>query len=271
MSRAFPKISIIMPVCKYDEYLEQAINSILAQTFQEFEFLIIANGMLVDSFQKLQSFCQKDSRVRLYQTSIKQLQYNLNYALDLAQAEIIARMDGDDIAFPTRLEKQYFYLLEENIDLLGSNFEYIDEKNLKIDKKNYILLRNAEIRKAMTIFCPFCHPTIMFKKSIVLDAGAYCFGNIAEDWELYLRLRRNAEIKFANYPEVLLQYRQHSKQMSKQSSKMDSIIVSGLYVREFVYTKNIAYLKGALIHFFLATPFRKILKRMEQWRRKKKN
>lgn len=84
--------------------------------------------MLVDSFQKLQSFCQKDSRVRLYQTSIKQLQYNLNYALDLAQAEIIARMDGDDIAFPTRLEKQYFYLLEENIDLLGSNFEYIDEK-----------------------------------------------------------------------------------------------------------------------------------------------
>lgn len=271
MRTDIPKISIIMPVCKYDEYLEQSIDSILIQTFREFEFLIIANGMRQDSFEKLQLFCQKDDRIRLYQTSIKQLQYNLNYALDLSQTDIIARMDGDDIAFPTRLEKQYHYLLEKKIDLLGTNFEYIDENNMKVDKKNHICLENHAIREAMSIFCPFCHPTIMFRKDIILRNGAYCCGNIAEDWELYLRLGRDQSISFANYPEVLLQYRQHAGQMSKQQDRLNSIVVSSLYLREFLYTKKISYLKGVLVHFILATPLNRILKRMEQWRRNRKN
>ena len=91
------KISIIMAVNKKHEFIEKAIDSILLQTFKEFEFLIIINGDYENLIPFLEKYKLKDKRIKIYRSDIKQLQYNLNFGIDKAQSNIIARMDSDDI------------------------------------------------------------------------------------------------------------------------------------------------------------------------------
>lgn len=255
-----PEISVIMAVNRYDNFVEEAINSILNQTFKNFEFIIIVNGDNEKLIPELKKIKNRDDRVEIYETQIKQLQFNLNYGLNISRSEIIARMDSDDIAEPTRFEEQYKYLKNNNIDLLGTDFLYIDENSNIINKRTLSAFGDKNIRKRLEYHCTFCHPTIMFRKKILLDIGGYCFGNISEDWDVFLRLKRNEKIKFDILNKKLLRYRIHSKQMSKQNLKISAITIMFLYLREILYTKNISYIKGFLLYFLFLTPFYKILK-----------
>lgn len=260
------KISIIMAVNKKHEFLERAIESILLQTFEEFEFLIIVNGDYKRLLPILEKYKLRDERIKIYKTDIKQLQYNLNFGIDKAQSNIIARMDSDDISLPTRLEKQYNYLLKNNIDILGTNFYYIDKTNKIITKKNFIEFTNKEIRKKLCYHCVFCHPTLMYRKEVILDIGGYCFGKIAEDWDLFLRLSRDKNIVFGNLEEKLFKYRVHDSQMSSSNLKLNFFNISFLYFRELFYQKNIKMLKGGIIYliFFILTPFYVRLKKYRE-------
>lgn len=255
-----PEISVIMAVNRNDKFLMKAIDSILNQTFKNFEFLIIVNGDNEILIPKLKKIEAKDERVKVYETKIKQLQFNLNFALNLSKAEIIARMDSDDIAEKTRFQKQYIYLKENNIDLLGTDFYYIDEQDNILEKKTLCVFDNKDIRKKLEYHCTFCHPTIMFRKDIILKKGGYCFGSISEDWDLFLKLKRDKDIKFGILREKLLKYRLHSKQMSNQNRKVVAITISFLYFREIIYTKNLFYMKGVLLYLLFLTPLYKILK-----------
>lgn len=260
-----PEISVLMAMNRIDSFTESAILSILNQTFKNFEFLIILNGKEANKIKmKMEKYQKLDNRIKIHTTKISQLQYNLNYGLDVAQADIIARMDSDDISDLTRFEKQYQYLVENTIDILGTDFTYIDEQNNRIDKKSLSTFNNDKIRKRLAYHCVFCHPTLMFKKDVVLNIGGYCFGSTSEDWDLFLRLSRNSEIKFDILNEKLLKYRVHDKQMSKQNIKISYLMILFLYLRELIVQKKIKFLKGLLLYLLCLTPVIKILKNLRK-------
>ena len=259
-NKQIPKISVVMAINRMDDYVSKAVNSILNQSFINFEFIIVINGDKKKLKYYFDNLKNKDKRLRIYESEIQQLQFNLNYAIELAEADIIARMDSDDIAEANRLEEQYNYLKKNNLDLLGSDFYYIDENDHILRKKTPRVRKNEEIRKKLRYHCVFCHPTIMFRKEILLDVGGYCFGSISEDWDLFLRLSRNSKLRFGIIDSKLLKYRIHNKQMSKQNHRVAMLTISFLYLREMIIQKDFSYIKGLILYSILTTPIYKVLK-----------
>jgi len=213
---AAPLVSVVMSVYNGEKFLKKSIESILAQTLTEIELVIINDGSTDDTERIIKSF--NDNRVVYVKQTNHGLVYSLNKGLELAKASLIARMDADDVAQPTRLAKQAMFL-ESNPDhvLVGSNLTFIDEKD-RILFESPMLLNDSELRLEMLIRSPFGHPTVMYRKQAVMDAGLYNpkFKS-AEDYDLWGRLAKKGKI--ANINESLLRYRVHGAGVSKTSSQ----------------------------------------------------
>jgi len=210
---ANPKVSIVMPLYNAEQFVRSAVESILNQTYTNFEFLII-NDSATDSSRKIVGEIE-DSRIRIVDHPKNQgLVASLNHGFSLASGEYIARMDHDDVSRPDRIEKQVRFL-DENLQvaLVGSWFEYID-KGIVIRAP----VTSREIRYFSLFNSPFGHPTVMIRKSALAGLpGPYDPDfQMAEDYELWCRLIDLKET--ANLPEILLDYRIHPQQMSAQSS-----------------------------------------------------
>lgn len=213
-------ISIVMGVYNCEDYLQEAVDSILTQTFRDFEFIIIDDGSTDGSRRIIEAYEKKDSRiVAIYQQNIG-LTKSLNVGLNQAKGEYIARMDGDDIAMPYRLERQYHALkYSPELVLIGAEVELISSEGLQLgirrhphrheDIRSQLLLGNGG---AMT------HPVVMFRRSTVLEVGCYDEEfNTTQDLDLFLRLTERG--KAANLPEVLLSWRQHSSSINRTRSE----------------------------------------------------
>ncbi|MCW3462076.1 glycosyltransferase [Chitinophaga nivalis] len=242
-------ISCVMAVNKDDGYLEEAVRSILNQTFTAFEFIIVANNCEDVFFNKLSAYKALDPRIKIYRTTIGQLPYNLNYGVDVAQGRYIARMDADDIADVNRFARQIEYMqAHPEIDVLGSNFDRINEDG-SIIASNYVFYENHnDIKRNMRLKCCMCHPTVMFKKEAFLKAGGYAYGFTAEDYDLWLRmLDRN--YTFHNLTDKLLQYRTHGNSATNNNSNLKRNIAytTSLLYRRFIETKDVGYLLGLFI------------------------
>jgi glycosyltransferase involved in cell wall biosynthesis len=209
-------ISIILPVFNTDKYLQQSIESILNQTFTDFELIIIDDGSTDNSLKIIQSF--DDNRIKIIQNQTNQgISTSLNKSIDLAQGKYIARMDADDISMPERLKKQVAFL-EKNptIDLVGSSVEFIDAYD---NSKNSFDIRdyNQEMLDCLLIFtCPIYHPTIMCKSELLRQFKYDKFYEGLEDWELWTRIIETKNI--INLPDVLLKYRLHEQNISRQKN-----------------------------------------------------
>ncbi len=205
-----PKVSIILAVNTLNPFLDEAINSVLLQTYENFDFYIIANNCsneLMDLLKKYQ-----DARIKLFRTHIGQLSFNLNFAINLSDAELVARMDADDVCHVDRIRKQVDYFLKHpEVDVLGTHATMINSSGETIGRM-IKPLNNDEIRKTMWVKNPLVHPSIMYKRKTVLSAGAYLGGQSSEDYSLWLRLARSPKVTFANLDEELLKYRIHPKQ-----------------------------------------------------------
>lgn len=207
-----PKVSIVMPVYNTpEEYLREAIESILNQTFTDFEFLIINDGSTNNAEDII--FSYKDKRIKYIKNEQNLgLIKTLNKGLDLASSEYIARMDADDISLPQRLEKQVKFLDENpEIGVLGTWYEWFPKRRVmesfteSKDIKECLLLMNNSIG----------HPTVMLRKSAA-DKFEYDENALyVEDYALWLSLIDKVE--FANLPEVLLKYRRHSGSICKNN------------------------------------------------------
>jgi len=242
-----PMISVVLPVYQNNnDYLDLAINSILNQSLEEFELIIVANSCDNKIWEYLQTF--EDDRIRLFRTTIGQIAFNLNYAVNISQSDLIARMDADDISNKDRLKIQYEYLLNNpHVDIIGSGVNIIDKNNIKVDK----LLNpqsNKKIRASLPYKNPFCHPTVVIRKSTLLNHAGYLGGFYSEDYSLWLRLARDKDIIFENIQEYLLDYRITDSQT--RGSKLAYAEVAGLLWTEFIYKPNINYLLGAIISSF---------------------
>lgn len=216
-----PKISVLLPVYNCELYIKEAIDSILNQTFSDFELLIIDDASTDKTLEIIKSFT--DSRIVIKEKP-KNLGYtdSLNYGLTIAKGEYIARMDGDDYSFPNRFEKQVTYLdSHPEAVLCGANYAIIDSEITTQLPQN-----NDEIQIQFIRNNCIAHPVVMLRNS-VLKANNICYDvnkEPAEDFDLWVRLLNYG--KLHNLPEVLLKYRVHQKQVSNlQSEKQRNVSV----------------------------------------------
>jgi len=194
-------ISVLMPVYNADRFLADAINSILNQTFRDFEFLIIDDCSTDNSVEIIKSY--NDSRIRFYQNETNLgISPTLNKGIELAATELIARMDSDDVSYPDRLQKQYDFILANPDGALYSCWTRVvgqDNQFIRQDDFNSLYYYYN-----LTFICWIYHSTIIFRKTAVQEVGMY---NVpyAEDFELFWQLSR--KYKIYNLGEVLLDYR----------------------------------------------------------------
>ncbi|MEI6760576.1 MAG: glycosyltransferase [Betaproteobacteria bacterium] len=203
-----PAVSWLLCTHVGDAQLREALTSCFAQTHTDFECVVVVNGAEVEVVaDTVRSWFGDDARLRVFTTQVRHLTFSLALGLHLARAPLVARMDGDDIALPDRLERQVEFMhTHPAVSVLGSDFERIDATGRRIDIVT-LPHHDAAIRKALLRGNPLCHPSVMFRRDTVLAAGGYLGGIYAQDYDLWARLAVNPETKFANLPHVCLSYR----------------------------------------------------------------
>jgi len=210
-----PLVSVIMPVYNAGNFLMEAIESILNQTYQNFEFIIVDDASTDNSWEIIQKYTKKyPQKIKAFQLK-KTLNRGgdacANFALKKAKGKYIARMDADDIAHPKRLEKQVEFLKKnKNVFLVGSNAWVIDKKGKKIGEKK-VPTSYQEIYKQYFTFHPIIHPSVMFRKYIKGKKFFYPKKFSANnDYYVFFNLILSGFI-FKNLEEKLLYYRIHGK------------------------------------------------------------
>lgn len=213
-----PRISVAMSVYNGERFLVEAIESVLAQSFTDFEFLILDDGSTDTSRTIIHSYATQDARIRPIIRDNRGLIVSLNQLLDEARAPIIARMDADDICLSQRFERQLAFLdTHPEYGVIGALTDDIDENGqpYNIPAIAYPTTHEAFLATIAAGEQLLPHPTAMMRKDIVLAAGGYhaAFRH-CEDFDLWLRLSH--QTKLACLPEVLLRYRHSPDQVSSR-------------------------------------------------------
>ncbi|MCR5502104.1 MAG: glycosyltransferase [Lachnospiraceae bacterium] len=204
-----PKISVIMSTYNEERYIADAVGSILGQTFRDLEFIIIDDASTDRTPEILESI--NDSRVIFHRNPENLgLTVNLNRALKEAKGEFIARMDGDDISRPKRLEKQLHYMdAHPDVALAGCDTKNFGQNGLIWRLKD----DPEELRIRMLLHPVLAHPTFFMRRS--LTERGFCYDEsfrTAQDYDLASRIAKSEKI--GRVPEILLDYRVHEKQVS---------------------------------------------------------
>jgi glycosyltransferase involved in cell wall biosynthesis len=201
-----PKISVVMPVYNAAAHLAEAVRSVLAQSFADFELLIINDGSTDNSAQILKRF--SDPRLRILDQKNCGVVAALNRGIREARGSLICRMDSDDICIPDRLARQAEYLdAHSDIALVGGFITTIDEDGHELAPVVPYPLTHEEIWAGLGVRpWVMCHPAVMFRRQAALDAGLYDPAFLhAEDAEFFARLM--SRHRAANLPRVVLRYR----------------------------------------------------------------
>ena len=220
-----PKVSVILPIYNSEKYLKKSIQSILDQSFSDFEIIAINDGSTDNSLSILESF--HDQRIKIFH-NIKNIgiSASLNFGIQNSSGEYIARMDADDICLSNRLKNQTYFLDQNlNVDVVGSYFKTF---GYTIPRKICPSLQDNHIKAGLLFNAVLGHPVVMMRKESFLSNKLKYDSNYdgAEDYELWVR--SSSKLCFANIPQVLLLYRIHPKQISsgnrqKQMNIADSI------------------------------------------------
>jgi glycosyltransferase involved in cell wall biosynthesis len=200
-----PAVSILMPVRNEEACLEAALASLYRQTLTDWE--LVATSLI------LAEAARRDSRVRVLTPAGEGLVSALNTGLAACRADLVARMDGDDISHPSRLERQHERLgLQPETGLLACSFRHfprpaVREGMLAYEKWQNRLVSHEEIQQDLFVESPFVHPSVMFRRAEVERVGGYRDMGWAEDYDLWLRLAA-AGTRFARLSDTLLFWRE---------------------------------------------------------------
>jgi glycosyltransferase involved in cell wall biosynthesis len=207
-----PAITVLIPAYNVEKYIAKAIESVLQQTYTDFELLIVNDGSTDDTQRIIQSF--NDERIILINQSNKGVAAALNIGLKNAKGTYIARFDADDICHPQRLEKQVAFLrANPEYILVGSDADYILENGDFLFHFRCIAHTNDEIKEKLYFYCPFLHPTVMYKRESICSAGGYPIdAHNFEDYMLWTAIAGTG--KLHNIAEPLIQYRLNSNSVT---------------------------------------------------------
>jgi hypothetical protein len=211
-------VSVVMSVFNGQAFLAEAIESILSQTFRDFEFLVIDDGSTDATAEILSNYASRDGRIRVLRHENKGRAASLNDGIGFSKGKYVVRMDADDIASPHRLEDQIDFMERHpEVGVLGGAVEWINTAGQPIDIVRPPL-GDLEIRSVMLHYNPMCHPAVVMRREVVLGSGGYRQALLdADDYDLWLRMGERSE--FANLGKVILQYRIHANQVSVQGMR----------------------------------------------------
>lgn len=219
-----------MTVFNGQKYLAEALESVLAQTCKDFEFLIVDDGSTDRSGSILRDYAQRDSRIRIFFPGKLGLPAALNLLLREAKSEHVARMDSDDRMLPNRLERQLAFFAERtNLSVACSYAYFISGRGRRLGSSRTSIDLERGIRELRPeLFLEFIHPTVMMRRSHILEAGGYDASfRYAEDRHLWGRLVTQGR-GIACQPEFLLEYRLHSSAMTNSSSNRTQFTCLGI-------------------------------------------
>lgn len=219
-----PEVSVLLPVYNSEFTLSEAINSILSQTFEDFEIIAVDDGSSDNSADILNRYAKIDPRIKVISIPHQGIVPALNTGLQEAAGIFIARMDADDYSHPERLMRQVQYLKEQKdiglvsclVDFLGDTesqagyYRYVEWINRQISHNDISLNQFVE--------SPIAHPTVMFRKELGLKYGTYRDGDFPEDYELWLRWLSKG-VKMAKIPETLFSWRDLSGRLSRTDQR----------------------------------------------------
>jgi glycosyltransferase involved in cell wall biosynthesis len=215
-----PKVTVLMPVHNGGSYLPEAVNSILAQTFSDFEFLIVDDASTDQTVAFLQGI--RDPRIRLLKSEQRlQIARALNLGLDHARGEWIARMDADDISLPDRLSRQLDFLEKHpDVGLCGGRITYF---GFYTGRFHDLPLSYEDVRSSALFDNPFTHPTVMMRRDLFERYGLRYDPDFcpADDYELWVRAMNHFPVM--NMDRVVLRYRTHKGSLtSMEWTDMDA-------------------------------------------------
>ena len=222
-----PRVSVLMAVYNGERFVKQAVQSVLEQTCQRWELIIVDDCSTDGTFAILEEYALTHPAIHLLKTGTNKGQtFCLNYGLARARGEYLARLDADDLMVRDRLEKQVQFLDDHpGVVLVGSFVETIENTLESNNERNCIYsvpCGNAALRKAFKRINPFFHSSVMVRTAQLKLLGGYdpAF-HFAQDYELWLRIARMGEI--ANLPTVLTRYRVLSSSISRTSNRTQSL------------------------------------------------
>lgn len=225
---AEPRVSVLMPVRNGALFLREALESILAQTFADFELLAIDDGSTDATAELLAEHARRDVRLRVERQDAHGLTATLNRGIALARGSYIARFDADDVALPQRLEKQVRFLdANPGVAGVGSRFESFGGAGRALPVEE-LPCDPARIRALLPERNCISHPTVVLRRDVLLELGGYrpAFA-AAEDYDLWLRITDARAL--ANLEEALVRYRVHPGQASV--TRLEQQVVSTLAAR----------------------------------------
>ncbi len=212
-----PEISVLMSCYNASKYLAEAIESILNQTFDNFEFIAIDDGSRDNTSDILKDYARADSRIILLEKENTGLTNSLNIGLKTARGKWIARMDADDVSLPNRFEDQLeFVQVHAGVILLGTSCIVIDQSGKEIRRYEYTAVHHQLIKKILRGFSFFPHSSALFLREPVLRIGAYRERlNGAEDKDLWFRLSSLGRIYCMKEP--LIKLRKHAESVTVEN------------------------------------------------------
>jgi glycosyltransferase involved in cell wall biosynthesis len=209
--RQSPRVSVVMPVRNGARFLREALDSIIGQSFEDLEIVVIDDGSVDETPAILDDYAARDARIRVYGGPPIGLTAALNRGWRLASGEYIARMDADDVASSERLEKQVRALDQDSqLGMVGSRVSVMTSAGEEILILHYPE-GDAELRRELAISNCFTHSSTMIRRAVLEELDGYRLDQ-AEDYDLWLRI--SERYMLGNLPEVLLRYRQHRGQFS---------------------------------------------------------
>ncbi|MCL4552960.1 MAG: glycosyltransferase [Candidatus Marsarchaeota archaeon] len=222
-----PRVSVVMSVYNGEKYLAQAIESILDQTFRDYEFIIIDDGSTDGTGAILKQYQEKDDRIQVCDQENKGLIAALNRGCRLAKGEFIARMDADDISLPERLAKQVRYLeAHPEVGVLGTWIEFIDERGIPRGEFHF---HSSPILLGWSFLFGNClaHSSVFMRRTVVERLGFYNPSALhVEDYDLWTRAKSATLV--ANLAEVLIERRVWSENISSRHSRIQEESTVGI-------------------------------------------
>lgn len=234
-------VSVIMPVYNGVAYLNETIESILNQTYENFEFVIVDDCSTDDSYQLLKSWADKDNRIKLFKSPSNFGNPGGSGAFAMTHisndSKYILPIDQDDIAVTHRLEKSILFMEEnKNVDICGGWQKMFGTKDRIVKKPE----KNNEIKAQMLTTCPISHSTTIFRKKFFDISSLNYQDGTAHDYMLWSQAMIEGNATFHNLQEILLHYRMHENQVSHQNTKWDNLIkaVRSYQLKELGFTSK---------------------------------
>jgi glycosyltransferase involved in cell wall biosynthesis len=268
MQANHPEITVLMPAYNAGKYIREAIRSVLQQSFENFELVIVNDGSTDDTLGIALSF--NDPRVVVVNKEHEGIAIALNTGLKLAGAPYIARFDADDICMPDRLEKQFDFLYDHpDYVLVGSDAVYILDNGEFLFSFKCIAHSNDEVQNNLYVYCPFIHSSVMYRREDVIKAGGYnIHAHNFEDYLLWTNLAKAG--KMQNLREPLIKVRLNAssatidekwrgerfRQLKRQATTRGSITEEeGNELLEIISKQNVRKIKEGAYHALCGKKF----------------